>query len=120
MEKKAGEKIDFKKCIKRCIFFYELRVLSEFFFSQINIYWSNIKNVKIVCWVLTLKMIFAPTFIVIFVISKSKYVGIRSFKAIGGVSRSEVHPKMVFLYIPNLHQIPKTVYVTFIESRERD
>ena len=48
------------------------------------------KNVKKVFWGLTLKMSFAPIFMVIFVISKLKYRGIRSFKAIEGISLSEV------------------------------
>ena len=43
-------------------------------------------------WVLTLKMSFAPFFMVIFIINELKYVGIRSFKAIKGISLFEVHP----------------------------
>ena len=39
-------------------------------------------------------MLFAPIFMVIFVISKLKYVGIRSFKAIENVLLSEVHPRL--------------------------
>ena len=38
-------------------------------------------------------MSFALIFTIIFVISKSKYVDIRSLKAIRGISLSEVHPK---------------------------
>ena len=36
-------------------------------------------------------MSFAPHFVVVFVISESKYIGIRSFKAIEGISLSEVY-----------------------------
>ena len=40
-------------------------------------------------------MSFAPIFMVIFVISKLQYVGIRSFKAIGGILLSEIHRKKI-------------------------
>ena len=87
---------------------FTTEVLSETFFSQTYIYWGNIKNVKHkIFWVLTLKMLFAPIFMVISVISKSKYVAIQSFKAIEGIylafgstpstslSQSAVHARVV-------------------------
>ena len=40
-------------------------------------------------WVLTANMSFTSIFMVIFAISKSKYIGTPSFKAIGGISLSE-------------------------------
>ena len=55
----------------------------------IEIIWKSEKYGSLV---LTSKMLFAPIFVVIFAIRKSKYVGIRSFKAIGGGLLSEVPP----------------------------
>ena len=52
------------------------------------------KLVKDIFLVLTLKIKFASIFIIIFVISASKYVGIVSFKSIGGKCFSEVRPKI--------------------------
>ena len=57
---------------------------------------NNLKN-KVFSWDLTLKMLYAPVFMVLFVIGKSKYVGVRSFKAIGGVSLLEVRPLSVYM-----------------------
>ena len=41
---------------------------------------------------------------VIFVISKSKHIGIQSFKATGGISLSEVHSK---LFVATIIEAPK-------------
>ena len=53
-------------------------------------------------WILTLKMSFAPIFMVIFIISHSKYVGIRSFKATGGNLLPEDYPLVVKMLTPTL------------------
>ena len=42
-------------------------------------------------------ILFAPILMVIFVVSKSKYIGVRSFKAIGGVSLSESIPSLTYI-----------------------
>ena len=55
---------------------------------------KNVKN-KVFFRVLTLKVSFALIFTVKFVISKSKYVGIRSFKTIRGISHSEAHLRFI-------------------------
>ena len=49
-------------------------------------------------------MPFAPIFMSIFVIDESKYVDIKSFKAIGDVSLSEVHaPSITRIILKNAH-----------------
>ena len=73
--------INYKFCLKR----FSLKPIF------IEVVWKTWK--KRFFWVLTLKMSFAPIFVVIFVISKSKYVGIRSFKATGGITLSKIHSR---------------------------
>ena len=73
--------------------FHKLQVLSETFFSQSDIYWGNMKNVRydfFGFWPWRC-LFMAPIFMVIFVISKSKYAGIRSFKATGGIPTFRVY-----------------------------
>ena len=76
---------------------------------------KNVKD-KVFFWVLTLKMSFVSIFIVIFVISKSKYVGVHSFKAIGGISLSEVHTRNLKKKNLNeflLEHLPLRPYIMF-------
>ena len=68
--------------------------MQNIFFPDQYLSASNEKNLlKTFLLVLTLKIKFAGTFIIIFVISASKYVGIVSFKLIVDKSFSEVYPK---------------------------
>ena len=52
----------------------------------------NVKN-KVLLGFGMLKMSLAPISMVIFVISESKYVGIKSFKAVGGILLLGVYPE---------------------------
>jgi len=69
------------------------------FFSKFLVFLKiNMKNHNFYEFfiVFTIKIKFAPTFTIIFVISASKYVNIHSFKKNGSNRFSELYPKIVF------------------------
>ena len=72
--------------------FIRYNVSEKYFFFQINIYWHSMKKLvkNMFFSILTLKIKFASIFIIIFVMSASKYVDIVSFKLIGVECFSEV------------------------------
>ena len=72
--------------------FIRYNFCKKYFFPRsifVDIKWKNL--LKTFFLVLTLKIKFSGIFIIIFLISASKYVGIVSFKLIGGKCFSEVH-----------------------------
>ena len=83
------------------VFFYALQFLFEIFFKIYIIYIIYRNKWKKPLFygffmVFIIKFKFAPIFTMLFVISASKYVNIRSSKVIGGQNYSELYPIIVY------------------------
>ena len=81
-----------KKYVSRC----DLQLLFETFSKNLHIGWNKLKK-RWFLWFfhdLTMKIAESPIFTIIFVISASKYINIRSVKKIVGLPLSEVHPNL--------------------------